>query len=454
MANITRETLGNLHEKITITLTPADYNPAFEKALKEYGKSANISGFRKGMVPSGLIKKMYGQSVFEEQIFKTLDKTFNDYLEKEKIEFFAQPLPVNSENWPKTDMQTAGDYTYSFELGLRPTITVADVKASTFTKYKIAVEPKVVTDEIENQLKRNGNFEEVDTITSDENAVDILFEEITEAEEKISKDIYDNVKTYSNTARNLLMGKKKGDSFEIALEDAFETKELETKLPLLGLEKGMDISGSKFTCTIKKVSLLQPAELNAEFFEKMYPGKNIETEEAFKTELNADFEKYYERQAMNTTMDEVYHYWMDKTEVALPEAFLKNWIKKGEEGKAEKTDEEVEKEFPGFVKGLKWTLISNTLANQNDIQVKQDDIKNYAINQLMGYYGGGMQINPEEAWVQDFANNMSKDKKFVEGAVDRIVQNKIFDWAETQIATTDKTISLDEFKKMNEEHKH
>ena len=57
MATITKENIGLLHEKLTVKLEKTDYLPSFEKALKEYSKKANIPGFRKGMVPAGLIKK-------------------------------------------------------------------------------------------------------------------------------------------------------------------------------------------------------------------------------------------------------------------------------------------------------------------------------------------------------------------------------------------------------------
>ena len=57
MAAITRENIGLLNDKLTLKIEKSDYLPAFEKALKEYSKKANIPGFRKGMVPAGLIKK-------------------------------------------------------------------------------------------------------------------------------------------------------------------------------------------------------------------------------------------------------------------------------------------------------------------------------------------------------------------------------------------------------------
>ena len=48
MATVTKENIGELHEKLNLTIAKGDYLPAFEKALKEYSKKANIPGFRKG----------------------------------------------------------------------------------------------------------------------------------------------------------------------------------------------------------------------------------------------------------------------------------------------------------------------------------------------------------------------------------------------------------------------
>src|SRR5215211_2631739 len=97
MATITKEPIGHLHEKLTVKLEKTDYLPSFEKALKEYSKKANIPGFRKGMVPSGLIKKMYGPSLFTDEVLKTVDRELVNYLQTDKVEIFAQPLPLETD---------------------------------------------------------------------------------------------------------------------------------------------------------------------------------------------------------------------------------------------------------------------------------------------------------------------------------------------------------------------
>ncbi len=85
MATIIRENLDILNDTLSITIAKSDYYTSFEKTLNKYSKSANIHGFRKGMVPAGLIKKMYGSSVMTEEIIRTVEKELQQYLIAESI---------------------------------------------------------------------------------------------------------------------------------------------------------------------------------------------------------------------------------------------------------------------------------------------------------------------------------------------------------------------------------
>ena len=108
MATITRENIGLLNDKITVKVEKSDYLPSFEKALKSYSKSANIPGFRKGMVPSGLVKKMYGTSVFNDEVLKSVEKELSNYMVNEKLEIFAQPLPLPPRRRHSAAVERAG----------------------------------------------------------------------------------------------------------------------------------------------------------------------------------------------------------------------------------------------------------------------------------------------------------------------------------------------------------
>src|SRR6478672_1800109 len=133
MATVTKENIGLLHEKLTVKLEKTDYLPSFEKALKEYSKKANIPGFRKGMVPSGLIKKMYGNSLFVDEVLKTVDKEVFQFLESEKLDIFAQPLPVDM-NISQLDVNHPNNYTFIFEVGMKPQFQLPDLAKESVKK--------------------------------------------------------------------------------------------------------------------------------------------------------------------------------------------------------------------------------------------------------------------------------------------------------------------------------
>src|SRR5690625_4266553 len=88
--NITRKDIDSLNAVLTVQISEDDYAGAVEKILKDYRKTANVPGFRKGHVPMGMIKKQYGQSVMLDEVNKLVQKSLNDYLTEEKIELLGR----------------------------------------------------------------------------------------------------------------------------------------------------------------------------------------------------------------------------------------------------------------------------------------------------------------------------------------------------------------------------
>ena len=72
MATVTKENIGLLNDKLTVKISKEQYFPAYERKLKEFSKQANIPGFRKGMVPVGMVKKMHGPAIFTEEVLQVL----------------------------------------------------------------------------------------------------------------------------------------------------------------------------------------------------------------------------------------------------------------------------------------------------------------------------------------------------------------------------------------------
>lgn len=454
MATVTKENIGLLHEKLTVKLEKTDYLPSFEKALKEYSKKANIPGFRKGMVPAGLIKKMYGPSLFTDEVLKSVDRELISYLETDKMDIFAQPLPLESDI-RQLDVNNPLDYTFHFEIGMKPEFQMPDLGKATITRFVVTVTDEMIENEITRLQNRYGNMKDEETVNTEENVLNVTFTETdsegNEVEGGIKKDNSLLVKYFAESFRKSWMGKKNGDAQTAQLKTAFDEKEREWIISDLGLKEDATAADRYFKMEITKVGLLEKRELNEEFFNQLYPNQSVVTETEFRNRIKEEIQTYWNGQSNNQIHDQVFHQLVDHTKIEFPEGFLKKWVKT--QGETPKTDEEVEAEFPKFLSQLKWTLISDKIVQDNAIQVTPEEIRAFAKQQLFSYMGGA-NLSDDQPWVNDYVEKMMKDRKYVEESYNRIQTQKIFEWAAGQVKPTDKEIGAEDFTKMVEEHKH
>lgn len=453
MATITQQEVAPLTKKLNVTIQKEDYLPSFEKALKEYSKKANIPGFRKGMVPAGLIKKMYGNSLFVDEVLKKVDQEVNNFLQTEKVDIFAQPLPVDM-NLGQLDMNNPSNYEFSFEMGMKPDFQLPNFPTLSVKRYKVDITDALVDEEVERLRQRHGNMTEPEAVTGDDNVLNITFVETgasgNEIEGGINKDNSVLVKYFKESLRPSLMGKKTGDEIQIAFDDAFAGTEAQWILQDLGIDSG---TNRHFKLQITKVGLIEKRDLNEDFFSQLFPDQEIKTEEDFRNKVRSELEKQWEGETRNQLQHQLYHVLLEQTQIDFPHDFLKRWMKtQGENGET-KTDEQIESEFPGFLNGLKWSLITDKIGQEGGVQVQHEDLRAFAKQQLLGYMGKSV-LDEEEGWVVDYVDRMMKDKKYVEDAYQRIQIQKVFDWVESQVTPTETPISKQEFVKMNEEHQH
>ena len=455
MATITREPIGELHEKISVRLDRADYLPGFERALKDYGKKANIPGFRKGMVPAGLIKKMYGPSVFTDEVLRTVDRELIGYLQTEKLDIFAQPLPFETDML-QLDVHNPIDYTFHFEIGRKPEFKLTDLGKAKITRYVIDVTDEMVDQEVTRLQNRYGNMQDQESVDNDDQVLNVQFVETdtqgNAVENGLQKDNSLLVKYFAPAFRSQWNAKKIGDSLVTDLQNAFEEKERNWIMSDLGLSaEDATAAQQSFRITITKIGLLEKRALDESFFEQLYPNQEIKTEADFKNKIREEIQAYWTAQANNQIQDQVFHALVDHTEIAFPETFLKKWLQS--QGENPKTAEEVETEFPTFQNQLKWTLISEKIVLDQALQVNPDEIRAFAQQQLFSYMGGA-NLGMDQPWVKEYTERMMKDRKYVEHAFHRIQSQKVMEWGASQVKPTDKPIEAEQFTKMVEEHQH
>ncbi len=457
MAHVTKENIGLLNEKITVTVEKDDYLPSFEKAIKSYSKTANIPGFRKGMVPTGMVRKMYGSSVFADEVIKSVEKSLQDYMTNEKLEIFAQPLPLPDSDAGKLDMNQPSEYAFSFEVGLKPDFALPDFGGMPLKKYKIDVTEDMVSNEVNRILKDNRNVTEADNVPGDNFEISVQLTETdaegNTAEAGIDKQYYFSGTDFTSAFKEQLTGKSKEDTLSFrpaeALEPAAKTalfKELELN------EEDGQADGKTFRLTILRINIVTPAEQNDELYQKLFPSQEIHSESDFRERVRQSLQQNWQAPVRNQLHDQIFHQLVDHTQIPFPESFLKRWMQNNES--KPKTEEEVEAEFPGFVNSLKWTLILDKIMVDQNIHIHREDIEASAKQQLFGYLGGSLDLDMEQSWVNDYVQRMMNDKRFVEDTSRRLEVEKAFSWIETQVHPEEVAISEDDFTKMQSEHQH
>ena len=453
MAKVSRENIGLLNDKITVSIEKNDYFLSFDKAIKDYSKKANIPGFRKGMVPPGIVKKMYGASIFYDEVIKVVEKNLQEYLSREKPEIFAQPLPIETD-LKGLDMNNPGEYNFHFEIGLKPEVNLDALLKNDFIFHKVVVTEAMVDEEIERLKTRHGKMTEPETISSEEEVLNILFTESdgegNPVEGGISKENSLVLKYFNPEIRQQIMGKRKDDTLVIQLSKAFEEKEREWIVSDLGLEKDADIEHMFFKITIAKVGLVEKRELNTEFFKEVFPAREIETESDFREEIKKQIQQHWDSQSRIQLHDQIYHLLLD-IPIEFPDQFLKHWMIRG--GEKIKSEEEVEAEFPSFSKQLKWTLISDKIIKNNNLDVSEVELRENMRKEVMQYFGQ-TNMSGDMSWLDSYLDRMMKEEKQVDSSYHRLITEKLFTWAEGQVKTTEKEVTPEELNAMQHHHSH
>lgn len=457
MASVTRESIGNLHEKITVKLEKQDYLPEFEKDIKSYSKRANIPGFRKGMVPIGMIRKMVGKELYTDVVIKSAEKELRNYLEEEKVDYFGQPLFLNDdENFPVLNLQDPAEYEFLFEVGLRPQVEINLPKETDLKLYKVQVKPEDIDQRIDNLQNQFGNLKPVETIENGENIINFSVTRVDQEGQPVEGGLSANsslyVKVFSEDFQEKLNGKKKDDVLRGVLGEMVDPEKYGGFYENIGVDpEDKETLSSEVEIKISDVNTLEKLPLNEEFFKKAYPALEIKTEEEFRKAIEEDEQKNWDRAAKNFLDHNVHHLLME-IPVALPEDFLKKMMA---DPKKPSTPEEVNKAFPEFSKQLKWSLISQKIIQDHNLSISEDEIREDIKSELKNYFQNmNLGESSDDGWLDDYVNRVMADKKQQEQRIDKLMVEKVFDWALTQISIPEIEISQEDFRKEISEHQH
>lgn len=452
MATVTRENLGTLHDKVTVQLTKEDYLPNFEKSLKQYAKTANVPGFRKGMVPAGMIRKMAGQNIFNDEVIRSAGKQLEEYMQNEKLAIFAQPMILPEESPTKLDINNPTEVKFSFEIGLKPDFEITAIKNKTkLNAYKINVTDKMLDDETERIKRRFGKVESQDSVTNKEDIIYCTFEEsdvdgnVVSGAAKLEETVV--LDKMPAKLQEMLMGKIPGSVVVFRPADVCTGEEL-PKFLKDPLKAGEEAAANHYLLTLTKVGLLIPVELGPELYEKVFPSDFVTDETNFREKLKVELQREYDRIARERFHNEIFELLVHTTDITLPVPFLKRWLMEG--GDKPKTAEEVENEFSSFEHQLRWQLISDQIIQENKLTVTRDEVMQDIKARVMNYYG--MDVEDEAPWMDGYMEKVMKDNKMADETYRRLLTDKIFIALEAVIPIDIQEIDEDAFFKLPDAH--
>ncbi|GAK98362.1 trigger factor [Nonlabens ulvanivorans] len=399
--NIKRTDIDALNALLTLTVEKADYQEQVDKLLADYRKTANIPGFRKGHVPASLIRKKYRTPILVEEINKMIQQQLNEYITKEELELLGNPLPKAQEdiNWD------ADDFTFEFELGIAPQFDV-DVKGKkTITHYDIKTDDDTLNRQIDRIREQYGKLIAKDTVAEGNEVTGVFRND----DEDINSDATfktDKIKGKTNLKK--FVGSKVGDTLELKTKSLFEDDHDLMNFLKVEHDKahGLDI---KVTFEITEVNERELAEMNQEFFDKLFGPGVISSKEELMERLREDAGRQFSQQTDQKLLTDVTEGLIENTKFDLPADFLKRWI--ANSGENPMTEEEAAAEYERSEKGLRYQLIESKILKTNpDLQLKFEELKDYSRTQI-------------KAQMAQYGHTDASDEE-IDGVVARIMQNQ------------------------------
>ena len=449
--NINKEQIDDLNLLVSVEVNKDDYTPKVSDVLRDYRRKASMQGFRPGKVPEGLIRKMYGKAVLVDEINKLVSESLQKYIEDEKLKVLGDPIPtVDGEDM---EWEIGNDFKFNFEMGIAPDIECTLSKDDQLTKYEILVAEDLIDQNIENYVSRYGKFVEIDTISDFKEKLTGNILQLNEEGQPLEDGLSAED---SSILLSLIKDEQYRKPFENAQVDGEIVFNLSQTFPndwevasiLRKKDKSEvgDIQTSLFRYTIRKIEKYVNAEIDQELFDKVFGEGTVASVEEFRQRIKDDIAAEFEDASMVKFGSDARKYLLEKINPALPEAFLRKWLWNINKDKVNEAD--FDNDFPRFLEGTQWEMISDAIFRKNDIKIVEQDIldvaKDVAKKQFMQY---GIP-NFSDDILTNYANGLLKEKKASRQFATQAIANKVVKTIYDSVDVIVQQLSLDDFNAM------
>jgi trigger factor len=459
--NVSLEKKNDLNAILTIEIKPEDYLPKVEENLKEYRQKAVLPGFRKGMAPKGMVKKMVGKAIFVEEVNKLANDALFNYLKENEVDILGQPLTCESKE-SVIDFDKEGDFIFYFDLGLSPQFELNFTSKDVLTRYEISIDKKAIDEEIDGLRKRYGTLQDSDKSKDDQDTLKFNLTELDGKGNLLDGGVAGKESTVlieivkDKDTKKKLLGLKAGDTIEVDIFKLFNDNE-NVIARTVGLPpEGVKDLNKQFSLEVIEIKSFKPADLNQVLFAQVFGEDQVHSEEDFRAKLEENLKSYYAAEAENHVEHEIDHLMMDNHPMNLPDEFLKRWLK--DTYPETYTEEATEEQYSKESDGLKRQLIREKIMEAHKVEVTEEDINSasYGLTtQMMRQYG---MSNPDFETIRYFEAKNREDKGYMRQIRDVAVNRKVTQTVKGLITIKSKETTVEKFydmiRKHNEKHNH
>jgi trigger factor len=448
--NIVRKDLDQNNAVVTFRIEKVDYAEKVDKTLRDYRKKANIPGFRPGMVPVGLVKKLYGKAILAEEINKLVSDNLYNYIRENNVNILGEPLPNETEQQP-IDFDTQEDFEFIFDLGIAPEFEVELSKKDKVKYYNIAVSEEMIENQIKSYTARYGKYIQEEVVEEKDMLKGELLEmangKVNESGIKVQDATLTAAYMKDDAQKALFVGAKKGDVIVFNPGKAFENESEISSMLKISKDAAKTIE-SDFQLKIESITRYHESEVNQELFDKVYGEGVVSTEEEFKAKIKENIQE-------NLVSDSEYKFGVDAQAMLVakydslpfPDAFLKRWVLATNENLS---SQKLEEDYPKMIADLKWQLIKDKLARANEVKVEASDVEDFAKKMAKSQFAQYGMIGLDEEIIANYAKDIMKKEETLKNIIDKVAENKVIDAVKNLVKLENKEVSIDEFNKMFE----
>jgi trigger factor len=445
---VTRENVDAVNAILKVEVSPADYQNKVKAGLDKHRASMKMTGFRPGHVPMTIVQKKHGQKVLTEVLNKIVNDALFNFINENKIEILGNPIPSDKiaveGNFNKPE-----DFKFTFEIGITPEINISLSDKNKYDYVKVNIDDALITKQIEDLRRRYGKLISMDKVGE----TDLILAQFVELKEDdsileggilhsstISMDFVEDEKTKKD-----LLGKSIGD--KVSIDPSKVSRGGKDTAAMLGIkEEELANISSKFQLTINEIKRMEMADLSQELFDRLFGEGKINNETELKEKIASDLVGMFVNDSDRLLARSIFEDLISTTNIELPDAFLKRWIRLSNDKPI--LPEQIEAEYDGYAKNLKWQLIQGIIFKANNLKLDNQEIIDFTKGLLISNFAQYGMPAPEDKELTETAIGLLSKKEESTQILEMIADQKITQYFKETVKLNEKEISYDDFMEL------